>query len=35
MSKSVAIAENQKREGLRKYKLELINKNLLENYEKR
>lgn len=34
MGKSENIAENQRKEGLRKYKVELINKNLLENYEK-
>ena len=34
MGKSENIAENQRKEDLRKYKLELINKNLLENYEK-
>ena len=34
MGRSEIIAENQKREGLRKYKLDLINENLLKNYEK-
>ena len=34
MGKSENIAENQRKEDLRKYKVELINKNLLENYEK-
>lgn len=34
MAKGSKIGENQLQEHLRKYKIELINKNLLENYEK-